>query len=267
MVEIDTSVASIARVYDAMLGGKDNYEVDREIRDRIVECAPEAMAAARDGRSFLLRVTRYLAGVVGIDQFLDCGSGLPTAENTHEIAQRVNPDAVVVYVDNDPLVLAHGRALLDADERSHFVAADLTRPAEVLADPVVRAKIDFSRPLALYQIGTLHHVSDEQDPAAIMRRYLDALPAGSYVALAHLFNPRDGSELAEVAARVEQVCTSSSLGSGWFRTGEQILRFVDGLEVLEPGLVPVADWWPTGPRATPLGLSQRAYVGVVGRKP
>ena len=126
MAEIDTSVASIARVHDAMLGGKDNYEVDREIRDRIVECAPEAMATARDGRGFLLRVTRYLAGVVGIDQFLDCGCGLPTAENTHEIAQRVNPDAVVVYVDNDPLVLAHGRALLDADERSHFIAADLT---------------------------------------------------------------------------------------------------------------------------------------------
>lgn len=175
---IDTNVASIARVYDAMLGGKDNFDVDRVIRDQIRELAPESIVAAQDGRDFLLRVTRYLAREIGVDQFLDCGSGLPTAENTHQIAQNVNPEARVVYVDNDPVVLAHGRALLGENDRTHFVPGDLAQPQELLAERAVTANIDFSRPLALYQVGTLHHVSDEQRPGEIMAEYVDALPSG-----------------------------------------------------------------------------------------
>lgn len=264
--QIDTTKASIARVYDAMLDGKDNYQVDREIREQIVQFAPEIMTAATDGRGFLIRATRFLAGTIGIDQFLDVGSGLPTAENTHQAAQRVNKDAQVVYVDNDPVVLAHGRALLEENERTRFVAADLTKPEEVLSNPDVQRLIDFSRPLAFYQIGTLHHVGDDVKPAEIMAKYIEALPSGSYVALAHFCNPRDGSELSKVAQQIEDIITESSMGTGWFRTREQILGFFGDLELVEPGLVAVADWWPDGPRTKPLGYAQLAYVGAVGRK-
>ncbi|GAB3293394.1 SAM-dependent methyltransferase [Parasphingorhabdus pacifica] len=265
--QIDTSVASVARVYDAMLDGKDNFEADRRIRDEIRTFAPEMMDAATDGRGFLVRATRYLTEVVGIDQFLDCGSGLPTAENTHQVAQRINPEAKVVYVDDDPVVLAHGRALLEENEQTHFIAADLVSSQELLTHPEVTRRIDFDRPMALYQIGTLHHVSDEAAPHQVMADYIEALPSGSYVVLAHFFNPRDGSEVSEVAARLEEVCTNSSMGSGWFRTREEIMGFVDGLEILEPGLVPVSGWWPDGPQPEELELARQAYVGVVGRKP
>ncbi len=264
---LDTTVASIARVYDAMLGGKDNFEVDRRIREEIVQAAPEMMGAAPDGREFLVRVTSYLARKAGIDQFLDLGSGLPTAENTHQTAQWINPNARVVYVDNDPVVLAHGRALLEENDRTQFVAADLTRADDLLSDPEVRGQIDFDRPLALYQIGTLHHVSDEARPKEVMASYIDALPSGSYVVLSHFYNPRDGSELSEMASRLEDICTNSSMGTGWFRTREQILDMLDGLEILEPGLVAVPDWWPAGPRIEEVGYARQAYVGVVARKP
>jgi hypothetical protein len=264
---IDTTQASIARVYDAMLGGKDNFPVDRAVRDQITEFAPEIVGAATDGRGFLGRVTTYLAGEVGISQFLDCGAGLPTAENTHQVAQRVNSEATVVYLDNDPVVSAHGRALLEENELSHFLAADLTEPDELLARPEVRNRLDFDQPIALYQVGTLHHVPDELDPAGIMRTYIDALPSGSYVAFAHFFDPDDGSEVSAVARRMEEVCTNSSMASGWWRTKEQILAMLEGLELLEPGVVPVADWWPYGPHLAPLGPARQAYVGIVGKKP
>ena len=263
---IDTGVASIARVYDAMLGGKDNFDVDRVIRDQIRELAPESIVAAQDGRDFLMRVTRYLAREIGVDQFLDCGSGLPTAENTHQIAQNVNPDARVVYVDNDPVVLAHGRALLGENDRTHFVPGDLAEPRKLLGEPAVTANIDFGRPLALYQVGTLHHVSDEQRPGEIMAEYVDALPSGSYVVLSHFHNPRDGSAVGEFADRAEQILLNSSMGSGWFRTRAEVLAFLGGLEVLEPGLGPVADWWPAGPRDEPLRPAQQVYIGAVARK-
>lgn len=266
-VELDTTVASIARVYDAMLGGKDNFDVDREIRDQIVTFAPEMMDTATDGRGFLIRAVRYLSSVVGIDQFLDLGSGLPTAENTHQVAQRIHPETKVVYVDNDPVVLAHGRALLEENDRTHFVAADLTDATGLLSNPDITRHIEFDRPLALCQIGTLHHVSDDARPHEVMATYIDALPSGSYVVLAHFFHPRDGSDVGKVADQLEDVCTNSSMGTGWFRTREQILGFLDGLDILDPGLVTVSDWWPDGPRLEPLGLARQAYVGVVGRKP
>src|SRR5882724_6787099 len=156
-VGVDPTRASIARVYDAFLGGKDNYEVDREVLRGVLKAAPEAQELATENRGFLIRACRFLAGQAGITQFLDCGSGLPTAENTHQVVQRINPDATVVYVDNDPVVAAHGRALLEENERTHLVSADIFQPAEVLGDETVRAQIDFTRPLAFLQLGTLHH--------------------------------------------------------------------------------------------------------------
>src|SRR4051812_48721261 len=146
---------------------------------------------ARASRRWLVRVTRFLAREAGIDQFLDLGSGLPTAENTHQAAQRINPDVRVVYVDNDPSVVAHGRALLEENELTRFSPADLTDPDEVLSDPAVREHLDWDRPIALLQLGTLHHYVGDVPPAAIMQRYIDALPMGSYVALSHFLDPQD----------------------------------------------------------------------------
>src|SRR5256885_11570604 len=151
-VHIDTSKASVARVYDAFLNGKDNYEIDREVLRSIERVAPEATRLGWDNREFLIRATRFIAGQTGITQYLDCGSGLPTAENTHQVAQRISPDSKVVYVDNDPVVIAHGRALLEENDQTHFSAADIFDPETLLQDEVVRKYIDFNEPLALFHM-------------------------------------------------------------------------------------------------------------------
>ncbi len=265
--EVDPTRPSIARVYDAFLGGKDNYEVDREVYRQAVAIDPDAPLAARDLRDWLVRVVRFLAGdEAGIDQFLDCGSGLPTSENVHQVAQRTNPDATIVYVDNDPVVAAHGRALLAENQRTHFLFADLRRPVEILEHPVVTKVLDFDRPLALMQCATIHHVTDEEKPAELMRAYVDALPSGSYVALSHFLDPGEGSEYRRLARQLEDNLRRS-VGSGECRTHERILSFLDGLEPVEPGLVPVVEWWPDGPLMRPLVPVQRLIAGVVARKP
>jgi hypothetical protein len=262
---IDASKASVARVYDAFLNGKDNYEIDREVLRRIQEVAPEATQLGWDNREFLIRASRFLAGQTGIMQFLDCGSGLPTAENTHQIVQRIRPDARIVYVDNDPVVLAHGRALLEENDRTHLVGADIFRPAEVLQDEVVRQHIDFSEPIALYQCGTMHHYTGDRY-AEIMGEYVDALPSGSYVALSHFLDP-ETAEHSALARRMEEIFIHSPMGSGSFRTRAEIESMMAGLELVEPGLVLCAEWWPDGPRVKPLYPVQYCIAGVVGRKP
>lgn len=264
---IDTTKASIARVYDAFLGGKDNYEVDRAVYEQVKTIAPQSPELARDFRTWLIRSVRFLAGSAGIDQFLDLGSGLPAAENTHQAAQRFNPDAKVVYVDNDPIVAAHGRALLEENERTHFIAGDLRYPSEVLNHPVVTQNLDFNRPLALMQCATIHHVDDDANPYEIMRTYIDALPSGSYVGLTHFYDPADGSKYSELARGIETTFRTSSMGTGRFRTREEITSYLDGLELVEPGLVRLADWWPDGPRVAPLPDSGHIALGAVGRKP
>ena len=266
-IYIDTTKACIARVYDAALGGKDNYEIDREVIRQIEQVAPEVGKIAWDGRNFLIRVTRFIAGETGVTQFLDCGSGLPTAENTHEVAQRIQPDARVVYIDNDPTVLAHGRALLADNDLTHFSAADIFNPHEVLNDEVVCKYLDFSKPIALFQFSTLHHYDGEPSPQAIMAEYIDALPSGSYVALCHFFDPEDAGELSELARKMEQIFLHSPMGSGWFRTRTEIEGMLPGLELVKPGLVRCADWWPDGPQIKPLEPGQHCVVGAVGRKP
>jgi hypothetical protein len=263
---IDTTKASIARVYDYALGGKDNYPVDRDVIEALRAAAPEAELLAVDNRGFLVRAVRFLAGQAGIDQFLDCGSGLPTAENTHQVAQRLRPEARVVYVDNDPTVVAHGQALLEENERTVFSPGDLTEPRKVLEDPAVTRHLDFDRPIALLQAGTLHHY-DEAGPtcAEIMAQYIDALPSGSYVAIAHFLDPQD--EDSELARRMEDVFVHSPMGTGRFRTRDQILAMVPGLDLVEPGLVRCFEWWPDGPQLSPVVPAQRCIAGVVGRKP
>lgn len=266
-VHIDTSKASIARVYDASIGGKDNYAIDREVVAQLKVVAPEIERFALDHRAFLIRAARFLAGEAGMTQFLDCGSGLPTAENTHQVVQRLQPDAVVVYVDNDPTVVSHGRALLEENENTYFVAADIFEPRQVLEDPTVTERIDFDRPLALFQLGTFHHYdpTGRRSPQDIMQEYIDALPSGSYVAIGHFLDPED--EDSELARRLEQVFLASPMGSGIFRTRAEIEAMLPGLELVHPGVSICADWWPDGPRIQALQPAQRTICGVVARKP
>ncbi|MGH3874376.1 MAG: SAM-dependent methyltransferase [Pseudonocardiaceae bacterium] len=263
---IDTTKPSIARAYDAALNGKDNYEVDREFLQRILAVAPEAKQIAWDNRMFLTRVIRFLTYRAGVTQFLDCGSGLPTAENTHQVAQRIRPEARVVYVDNDPVVLTYGRALLQDNDHTHLIGADIFDPHQIIDDMNVRKCLDFSEPIALLQNGTLHHYGGPRSPADIMREYIDALPSGSYVVLSHFLDP-ETKEHSELARRIEQVFLRSPIGCGWFRTRAEIEGMFPGLELLEPGLTRCAEWWPDGPQITPLHPVQHCIAGGVGRKP
>ena len=265
-VGVDPTRASIARVYDAFLGGKDNYEIDREVLRQVQKAAPEAQELAFENRGFLIRACRFLASQTDINQYIDCGSGLPTAENTHQVVQRVNPDARVVYIDNDPVVLAHGRALLEDNDTTHFVAADIFNPQEILQNEIVRKHIDFDQPVAFLQMGTLHHFSGPKErPAQIMREYIDALPSGSYVALSHFFDPEN--EYSDVARKMEHMFLHSMMGSGTFRTRAELLELFDGLELVAPGLSLCANWWPDGPQLKPLSQVQNTIAGAVGRKP
>ena len=270
-VGVDPTRPSIARVYDGFLGGKDNYAVDRAVMAKINEAVPEAVDIARSNRAFLNRACRFLAGQTDIAQFLDCGSGLPTAENTHQIVQRANPTARVVYVDNDPVVLAHGRALLENDASAFMADADIFAPSAVLGHPVVRQHLDFHRPIGLLQVGTLHHLEGESGPA-LMRRYIDALPSGSYVVFSHFYDP-EVPELTAVAKKIEDVLVHGPMGAGRFRTRAQLAAMLPGLELVrpnalaEPGIVPCHEWWPDGPFLKTPSRAAECIAGAVGHKP
>jgi hypothetical protein len=265
-VGVDPTRASIARVYDAFLNGKDNYEIDREVLRGVQKAAPEAQELATENRGFLIRACRFLALQTGITQFLDCGSGLPTAENTHQVVQRINPEIKVVYVDNDPVVLAHGRALLEENELTHFASDDIFQPKRLMESEFVREHIDFDQPIALLQMGTLHHYEGERGaPAEIMRQYIDYLPSGSYVALSHFLDPEN--EHSTVARRMEEAFRHSMMGSGTFRTLPEVEELFDGLEMITPGVVRCVDWWPDGPQIKPLNQVQHCIAGGIGRKP
>ncbi|MDI2031429.1 SAM-dependent methyltransferase [Saccharopolyspora sp. TS4A08] len=269
-VGVDTATASIARVYDAALNGKDNFEVDRQVLHEVAQAAPEVKTMAWSNRGFLNRACQYLADEAGVRQFLDCGSGLPTAENTHQIVQRVDPEAEVVYIDNDPVVIAHGKALLEENDHTHFASADIFDPGEVLGHETVRRHLDFDEPIALLQIGTLHHYLGDDGPE-LMRTYIDALAPGSYVVLAHFFDP-ETPEHSDLARRMEELFLHSPMGSGLFRTRDQIRALLPGLDILPPGPDSPADielcdlWWPNGPRQRPLNQAESCIAGVVGRK-
>jgi hypothetical protein len=265
---VDMTRPSLTRVYDAMLGGKDNFQADRDVRDRLLALDPHFGRASWDNRGFTMRVARYLASEVGIGQFLELGTSLPlpTTEHPHEVVQRRNHEATVVYVSNDPAVLAHGRALLADNDQTHMAEADFRRPQQVLANATVTKYLDFDLPVALFLVGIVNHVSDKRDPTGIVASYVDALPSGSFVALSHLLAPGPDHELTNLVASVEQIYGDAGF-PGWFRTYDQIKGMLTGLELLEPGLVTLADWWPDGPRMSPLSPMQRLIAGAVGRKP
>lgn len=267
-VGIDSTRASVARVYDYFLGGKDNYEVDRQVAREMQAAMPEVAIGAIENRAFLIRVCRFLARQTGVAQYLDCGSGLPTAENTHQVVQRVNPESKVVYVDNDPVVLAHGRALLEENDRTRFVAGDIFEPRSILDSVIVRKHLDFTEPIALFMIATLHHhKGDRGRPAEIMREYIDALPSGSYVAISHLYNPQSGDERSRQTEALVEAVRKGTLGSGTARTHEEIQELFTGLEMVTPGLVTLPEWWADGPRLKPLTVAEQIVAGGVGRKP
>ncbi|MFE7799369.1 SAM-dependent methyltransferase [Nocardia sp. NPDC057440] len=259
-VGFDTTKPSIARVYDALLGGTDNYPADHAVVEHLAETLPGISEVAQVNRAMLGRGVRYLAGAAGITQFLDLGAGLPTMENTHQVAQALQPGAKVAYVDIDPVALAHGRALVENNEGTVVVAADLRTPTEVLDDPAVRQTIDFTSPVAVMLVGILHHLHDDEDPAAIVDSYLSAVPSGSYLFITHFCD--SGPE-----ARALEKSFLEFLGTGRFRTREEVLGLFRGLEPVEPGLVYLPEWRPAHGDPGELSITQRLMVGGIARKP
>ena len=257
---IDTSTAHIARVYDYFLGGKDNFPADREAAARILKGNPGMRDTCREQREFLRRAVRFLTRA-GIRQFIDIGTGLPTQENTHEVAQAIAPEARVAYIDNDPIVLAHARVLM-ADHnhgRTVFIHADARDPKALLAEPVLRDVIDFSRPVAVLMIGILHFMEDRDRPGDLIRTLLDAVPSGSYLAASHGtpdFAPRIGDAVQAAYQASSMPCR--------VRTAAEVHELLAGVELVDPGLVLLAEWRPDGP--VPADRQQITYAAV-GRKP
>ncbi|MUL40266.1 SAM-dependent methyltransferase [Streptomonospora sp. PA3] len=248
--DIDTDKASIARVYSYYLGGKDHFQADREMADYAESVVPGVTDLALGNRAFVQRATRYLAAERGIDQFLDIGSGLPTDGNVHEIAHESIPTAHVVYVDNDPIVLAHGRALLDDSDTTVVLQNDLTRPQEVLDAAQRTGLIDLDRPLALILGGILHHLADDQDPGGIARLLRDALAPGSCLVVSHFCEP-DAAESPKDAERARrlQAAFLERLKTGRWRTPAEIRDYFGDWDLVEPGVVPLNKWRPLPPDA------------------
>jgi SAM-dependent methyltransferase len=236
-LDLDPTTPNVARMYDYFLGGKDNFRADREAAAKVTEALPNVAAVARTNREFLQRTVRYVAEC-GVDQFLDLGSGLPTQGNVHEIAQAVHPHARVVYVDKDPVVTSHAQALLASDERTTAVRADMRDPEAVLNHPDTQRLIDFDRPVGLLFVAALHFVPDEEDPAGLVRRYRDVLAPGSHVILSHA---------AVEERRNLDVATAYRGANAPFiaRTRDQVTAFLDGMDIVEPGVVHLCEWQPT----------------------
>ncbi len=257
---VDTSVANSARVWNYWLGGKDNYAVDRETGDHVLAALPVMGVLAREDRAFLGRAVRYLTGQ-GIRQFLDIGTGIPTANNTHEVAQGIAPEARIVYVDNDQVVLAHARALLTSTPQgaTDYIDADLRDPDKILA--AAAQTLDFGQPVAVMLLAIMGHISEAEDPHAIVARLMDAVPSGSYLVISH---PIDTSQEMNEAARRWNEASPTKI---WPRSQAEIARFFDGLELLEPGVVQLPEWRPDSPAAdaAPGGVFVPHYCGV-GRK-
>jgi hypothetical protein len=258
---IDTTVSHSARIWDYWLGGKDNYQVDREVGDRIEEMLPDIVRQAREDRLFLGRVVRYLAGEAGIRQFLDIGTGLPTADNTHQVAQRVAPESKIVYVDNDPLVLAHARALLTSSPEgaTEYIHADMHDPGTIIEG--AGQTLDFGQPIAITMLGVLWHVMDNDEANAIVSRLMEAMPSGSYLALNHPTLEVTGEKMATAIQYWNQYGTPP----GTHRTPAELTRFFDGMDLVEPGVVSITRWRP---EATSSGEPEEIdQFGGVGRKP
>jgi S-adenosyl methyltransferase len=253
---LDTTVPHSARVWNYWLGGKDNFAVDRAVGDQVREVFPEIVEAALYSRAFLRRAVTYLAGEAGIRQFLDVGTGLPTADNTHEVAQRVAPKARIVYVDNDPLVLVHARALLTSSPEgvTQYIDVDLHDSAAIVRE--AEKTLDFSEPIALMMLGVMGHVEDPDEARAIVRNLVGHLPSGSYLAMS------DGTATSERVIESHRQYNESGAVPYHLREVDDFKSFFDGLEVVEPGIVPLGQWRPETPDNTVVD----GYCGVA-RKP
>ena len=264
VADIDTSKPHPARMYDYYIGGKNHFAADREAADKVIAAWPSTRIALRENRKFLGRAVRYLAEEAGIRQFLDIGTGLPTTNNVHEVAQAAAPTSRVVYVDNDPLVLAHARALLTSapEGRTAYLQADLRDPATILSSPVVRDVLDFSQPVALMLVAVLHFLFDEDKPDAVVGALVDALPAGSYLAASHMTLEHD----PVAVGRGQQVYLDAGIPMH-ARDADEFARLAfSGLEMVPPGVVLVSEWRPDSPRPLPTPAEVSCYGGVA-RKP
>jgi S-adenosyl methyltransferase len=257
--EINTNIPQTARIWNYWLGGKDNFPVDRQVGDQVLEAFPAIVENARASRAFLARAVRYLAGEAGIRQFLDIGTGLPTASNTHQVAQSVAPESRIVYVDNDPIVLVHARALLTSSPQgvTAYVDADLRDPDTILQQ--AGRTLDFSEPVAVMLMGILGHIADDDEAQSIVKRLLDGVPSGSYLTM------NDGSDTSEEVVEAARIWNQSANPTYHLRSPERIARFFDGLELVEPGVVSPPRWRPE-PSPSGLPAAIDSYCGV-GRKP
>ncbi len=256
---LDTGVPHIARVYDYWLGGTDNFAADRRLAEQFMAADPAVIAGVRNNRAFLGRAVHYLAADAGIRQFLDIGTGIPTADNTHEVAQRAAPTARVVYVDNDPIVLPHAQALLTSNPQgaTAYLEADARDTGLILRRAALT--LDFSQPVALMLVGLLHCLPDEDDPGEVVSTLMEALPSGSYLVISHLASDIHAEAMAEGASLMNRLMA----GRITFRPRAEVLRYFEGLELLEPGLVPTTQWRPSP------GADTRPLPGWAGvaRKP
>jgi len=257
---IDVSVAHVARIYDYWLGGKNNYAVDRAAGDQAIEAWPNIVFSVRANRAFLARAVRYLAAEAGIRQFLDIGTGIPSANNTHEVAQAAAPGARVVYVDNDPVVLTHARALLSSGPggKTDYVEADLRDTGSILR--AAARTLDFRQPIAIVLMAIVHLIPDEDHPHQIVATLLDAVPSGSYLAMSHIASDIETEALGQAATRVSGFIRQPQT----YRSHDQVLRFFDGLELVEPGLARIQQWRPGSEMESRMPA---ALWGGVGRKP
>ncbi|MDO0929063.1 SAM-dependent methyltransferase [Streptomyces sp. TG1A-8] len=254
--EIDTSRPHPARIYDYLLGGKDNYEVDQQAADELAAAAPEVWISVRANRAFLQRAVQYAVGT-GVRQILDIGTGLPTSPNVHEVARQVAPDVRVAYIDNDPIVAAHGNALLSSSGSTRIVLGDLRDPQALVDHPEVRQVIDFRQPVVLMLIAVLHFLTDEEDPARVVATLRDALPAGSFLVLSHATG--DFADRAAAQAVYNKATASMNL-----RSRAEVERFFAGFDLVEPGVVQVPFWRPDTP--PPARSGEIGFYGGVARK-
>ena len=261
---IDPTKAHPARRYNYWLGGKDNFAADRASGDELQKLFPKVRLGALANRALLQRATRFLAAEAGIRQFLDIGTGLPTADNTHQVAQRVAPESRIVYVDNDPLVMVHARALLDSSPggRTAYIQADLNDPAAILADPVLHDTLDLKQPVGLMLIAVLHFIHGNGAAQPIVRRLLDALPPGSYLVATHATSDFGTPE----QQALYQQLIAQGKSDVWTRSQAEFTGLFEGLELVEPGVVPASEWRPEPHAVIPPRTDINLWTAV-GRKP
>ncbi|MFD1656660.1 SAM-dependent methyltransferase [Streptomyces caeni] len=258
---VEPNKASVARMYDAMLGGEHNFAIDREALAAFTAVDPQVRMLARANRAFLGRAVRFLVDA-GVRQFIDLGSGIPTQGNVHEVAQAAGPGARVVYVDNDPVAVAHSASLLADNPDAEIVDADIRRPADVLTSPQVRKLIDFEQPVAVLMITILHFITAEENPGGIVADFRDVLPEGSWLALTHATN----QDRPDTAAAVGQLYRSRATSPVTARSRDEILAFFDGFDMAEPGLVHVPLWRPDPQERIPGNPSEYWVYAGLGRK-